>query len=223
MFMGHVSSAQQRSLKLATLAASFLAVVFAMVAGGSAPAMAADPDSWHSNVMREMKSAEAGVQRGSVRVASLGGAYSGEDRPARTRRASATSEEDRPQSSRRAARSTSSEDQPSRSRGSLSGGGNVSWVANAGCLDGTLRGVVTNLASNYGAVRVNSTCRSAGHNRSVGGAPRSLHLSGDAVDFRVFSNISAAYASLRSNGSVGGLKHYGGGLFHIDNGARRSW
>jgi hypothetical protein len=28
---------------------------------------------------------------------------------------------------------------------------------------------------------------------------------------------------LRSNGSVGGLKHYGGGLFHIDNGARRSW
>jgi hypothetical protein len=30
-------------------------------------------------------------------------------------------------------------------------------------------------------------------------------------------------AYLRSSGMVGGLKHYGGGLFHIDTGARRSW
>jgi hypothetical protein len=30
-------------------------------------------------------------------------------------------------------------------------------------------------------------------------------------------------AFLRSHGSVGGLKHYGGGLFHIDSGPRRGW
>ena len=118
MSMGHIKSAQQRSSKVAALAAAVLAVAFTMLAGAVAPAMAADPDSWHNNVMREMKSAETSVQRGSVRVASLGGAYSGEDRPARSaRRASAISEEDRPQSSRRKARASSSDDQPSRSRG----------------------------------------------------------------------------------------------------------
>lgn len=105
---------------------------------------------------------------------------------------------------------------------SLSGGG-VSWVASAGCLDGSLKAVVYQVASNYGPVTVNSTCRSKGHNASVGGAPKSKHLSGDAVDFRVHGNVGAVYAYLKSNGSVGGLKHYGGGLFHIDNGDRRSW
>jgi hypothetical protein len=112
--------------------------------------------------------------------------------------------------------------QPSTSQKSLSGGG-VRWVASSGCLDGTLKAVVYQVAANYGPVTVNSTCRSKGHNRSVGGAPRSKHLSGDAVDFRVRGNIGAVYAYLKSTGSVGGLKHYGGGLFHIDNGDRRSW
>lgn len=107
-------------------------------------------------------------------------------------------------------------------RKSLSGGG-VSWTASAGCLDPSLRAIIYQVAANYGSLRVNSTCRSRGHNRAVGGAPKSKHLSGDAVDFRVFGNVRAVYAYLRSNGSVGGLKHYGGGLFHIDNGDRRSW
>lgn len=105
---------------------------------------------------------------------------------------------------------------------SLSGGG-VRWVASSGCLDSGLKAVVYQVAANYGPVTVNSTCRSKGHNRAVGGAPRSKHLSGDAVDFRVRGNIGAVYAYLKSSGSVGGLKHYGGGLFHIDNGERRSW
>jgi ribosomal protein L37AE/L43A len=55
------------------------------------------------------------------------------------------------------------------------------------------------------------------------GNQKSYHLSGDAVDLRVFGNIGATYASSRGHGSVGGLKHYGGGLFHIDTGPRRSW
>lgn len=105
---------------------------------------------------------------------------------------------------------------------SLSGGG-VRWVASAGCLNGSLKAVVYQVAANYGPVTVNSTCRSKGHNRRVGGAPKSKHLSGNAVDFRVRGNVRAVYAYLRSSGSVGGLKHYGGGLFHIDSGERRTW
>lgn len=105
---------------------------------------------------------------------------------------------------------------------SLSGGG-VRWVASSGCLNGSLKSVIYSVAANYGPVTVNSTCRSAGHNRKVGGAPRSKHLSGNAVDFRVRGNVGAVYAYLKSSGSVGGLKHYGGGLFHIDSGERRSW
>lgn len=102
-------------------------------------------------------------------------------------------------------------------------GGSVSWSASSSCLDSGLRAIIYDVAANYGPLRVNSTCRSKGHNAAVGGAPRSKHLSGDAVDFRVSGNVRAVYAYLRNSGSVGGLKHYGGGLFHIDNGERRSW
>ncbi|MGQ0457381.1 MAG: YcbK family protein [Hyphomicrobium sp.] len=102
-------------------------------------------------------------------------------------------------------------------------GDRVRWVASSGCLDGGLRSIVYAIAAAYGPVTVNSTCRSKSRNRAVGGAHRSKHLSGDAVDFRVRGNVRAVYAYLRSSGGVGGLKHYGGGLFHIDNGPRRSW
>jgi len=105
---------------------------------------------------------------------------------------------------------------------SLTGGGPVRWVASASCLAGNLRAVIAEVAS-FGSVTVSSTCRSHSHNRRVGGARRSHHLTGNAVDFRIRGNIRAAFAYLRSSGLVGGLKHYGGGLFHIDTGARRSW
>ncbi len=103
------------------------------------------------------------------------------------------------------------------------GGGSVSWSASSGCLNATLRGVVHQVAAQFGSLRVNSTCRSRSRNRRAGGAGRSHHLSGNAVDFRVFGNVRAVAAYLRSHGSVGGYKHYGGGLFHIDTGPRRSW
>lgn len=102
-------------------------------------------------------------------------------------------------------------------------GGGVRWAANAGCLSGSLKSVIYSVASNYGAVTVSSTCRSKGHNARVGGAKKSYHLTGSAADFRVHGNWRAAYAYLRSSGSVGGLKHYGGGLFHIDTGPRRAF
>jgi len=106
---------------------------------------------------------------------------------------------------------------------SLGSGGGIRWVASSGCLNGSLRAVVAQVAANYGSVTVNSTCRNRGHNARVGGARKSHHLTGNAVDFRVRGNVRGAYAFLRSSGSVGGLKHYGGGLFHIDSGPRRSW
>lgn len=97
-------------------------------------------------------------------------------------------------------------------------GGLVAWRASASCLAGNLRGVIEQVAS-YGSVTVNSTCRSRARNRRVGGAGRSWHLSGNAADIRIAGNWRAAAAFLRS--SVGGFKHYGGGLFHIDNGPTR--
>jgi Peptidase M15 len=105
---------------------------------------------------------------------------------------------------------------------SLTGGGVVRWVASASCLTDSLRSVIAGVAS-FGTVTVSSTCRSHSHNRRVGGARRSHHLTGSAADFRVRGNVRAVHAYLRSHGVVGGLKHYGGGLFHIDTGPRRSW
>ena len=105
---------------------------------------------------------------------------------------------------------------------SITGGG-VRWVASAGCLSDTLKSIVYQVASKFGPVTVSSTCRSKKRNARVGGARRSQHLTGNAVDFRVHSNQRAAYAYLKSLGSVGGYKHYGGGLFHIDVGPRRTW
>jgi Peptidase M15 len=102
---------------------------------------------------------------------------------------------------------------------SLGGGGGINWIASASCLNGTLRGIVSHVASNYGSVTVNSTCRSNERNRRVGGAPKSYHLSGDAVDFRVHGNVSGAVAYL--SGRSGGYKHMGGGLFHVDTGPTR--
>lgn len=104
---------------------------------------------------------------------------------------------------------------------SLSGGA-IAWRASSGCLAGNLRTVVASVAANYGSLTVNSTCRNQRHNRRVGGARKSWHLTGNAVDFRVHrGNAGRLYAYLR--GTVGGLKHYGGGRFHIDNGPRRTF
>jgi uncharacterized protein YcbK (DUF882 family) len=100
--------------------------------------------------------------------------------------------------------------------------GNVSWVASSGCLPSRLKSVIYEAAS-YGSITVSSTGRSKSHNSSVGGASRSYHLACQAADFRVHGNWGAASAFLRNHGDVGGFKHYGGGLFHIDTGPRRSW
>jgi uncharacterized protein YcbK (DUF882 family) len=87
----------------------------------------------------------------------------------------------------------------------------------------SLQTVLAQVASNFGPLTVNSTCRSARHNRRVGGAPRSYHLTGNAVDFRVGGSYGQVLAFLARLRTVGGLKHYGRGVFHIDTGPRRTW
>jgi hypothetical protein len=99
----------------------------------------------------------------------------------------------------------------------------IRWRASAACLHPTLRHVVSEVATNFGPVIVNSTCRSHRHNARVGGAKRSFHLVGNAADFRVEHNPKAVLAFLSAHRTVGGLKHYGGGRFHIDTGPRRTW
>ena len=182
-------------------------------------------DTWHEQIFAASKVAEQQVVRRNVQTAAL--RTSDDDSSSastrrKPKRASNEQEDSKPKARHSRSRS-SDEDRPQRRARSGGSGGSVNWTADSGCLDGTLRGVIRSLASDYGSVTVNSTCRSRSHNANVGGAPKSYHLKGEAVDFRVNNNISAAYASLRTNGSVGGLKHYGGGLFHIDTGPRRSW
>jgi hypothetical protein len=102
-------------------------------------------------------------------------------------------------------------------------GAPINWVASPNCLASPLKSVLAEVAALFGAVRVNSTCRSKAHNARVGGASRSYHLTGNAVDFRVAANTAAVSRFLLGKKNVGGFKHYGFGLFHIDTGPRRSW
>jgi hypothetical protein len=91
------------------------------------------------------------------------------------------------------------------------------------CLPGSLRLVVADVAARFGAVSVESTHRTRGHNGRAGGARHSLHLSCRAVDMRVHTRSRGLMAYLRSRPEVGGLKIYRTGIIHIDNGERRSW
>ena len=99
----------------------------------------------------------------------------------------------------------------------------INWVASPNCLASPLKSVLAEVAALFGVVRVNSTCRSKTHNARVGGASRSYHLTGNAVDFRVAANTAAVSRFLLGKKSVGGFKHYGFGVFHIDTGPRRTW
>ena len=99
----------------------------------------------------------------------------------------------------------------------------VSWQARSDCVPAQFRQVLAEIVASFGPVTVTSTCRSTAQNQTAGGAGHSYHLLGQAVDFRVSGQTTAIYANLARNPNVGGLKHYGGGLFHIDTGPRRSW
>jgi hypothetical protein len=102
-------------------------------------------------------------------------------------------------------------------------GETIRWIASPDCLAKPLRAVLAEVATNFGPLRVNSTCRSKHHNAKVGGAKRSYHLTGNAVDFRISGAVQPVLDFLTGKRAVGGLKHYGFGVFHIDTGPRRTW
>jgi uncharacterized protein YcbK (DUF882 family) len=91
------------------------------------------------------------------------------------------------------------------------------------CVPGNLREVVASVAAKFGSVSVESTHRNRSRNWRAGGARHSLHLACRAIDFRVRTRVRGVMAYLRSHPQVGGLKMYGNGIIHIDNGERRSW
>lgn len=209
-----------------TLAAGCLAIVLAMatlsaVAPSEAEAAYA-PDTWNGygefGYVGKPKAQRKSTFSRGIRKQVVRGAR-------KSRKSSYRKASSRKNRKRYAALGTSATDAvtPAAKKPSLGSGGGIRWAASSGCLNGSLRAVVAQVAANYGSVTVNSTCRNRRHNARVGGARKSHHLTGNAVDFRVRGNIRGAYAFLRSSGSVGGLKHYGGGLFHIDSGPRRSW
>jgi len=103
--------------------------------------------------------------------------------------------------------------------------GGITWLAPSQCVPTGLRKVLADVVAHFGPIVVTSTCRPAPLNRAVGGADHSYHLTGEAIDFRVpLPGIAdAVQAHLLQSPGVGGLKHYGDGLFHIDNGPRRTW
>jgi hypothetical protein len=102
-------------------------------------------------------------------------------------------------------------------------GETIRWIASPDCLAKPLRDVLAEVAANFGPLRVNSTCRSKAHNARVGGAKRSYHLTGNAVDFRISGAVQPVLDFLTGKRTVGGLTHYGFGIFHIDTGPRRTW
>ena len=65
------------------------------------------------------------------------------------------------------------------------GKAHVEYRAPSKCIPGSLRVVLARVSAKYGPITVNSTYRSPGKNRKVGGKGKSMHLSCSAVDFRV--------------------------------------
>lgn len=99
----------------------------------------------------------------------------------------------------------------------------VQYNAPARCVPGSLRAVLDRVSKRYGPITVNSTYRSPGKNRRVGGRGKSYHLSCRAVDFRVHGSSRGLIRFLAGQPGVGGLNRYPSGFYHIDNGPRRTW
>ena len=70
-------------------------------------------------------------------------------------------------------------------------------VASIDCLATPLRGVLAELAAAFGPITVRWTCRDKQLNARVGGAKRSYHLTGNAVDFNMTGNYRAILAFLK--------------------------
>lgn len=99
----------------------------------------------------------------------------------------------------------------------------IAYLAPSNCVPSGLKAVLGQISKKYGPITVNSTFRSTGKNRNIGGKEHSMHLSCRAVDFRVHGNSAGLMQWLASNHSVGGYNRYPAGFYHIDNGPKRTW
>ncbi len=91
------------------------------------------------------------------------------------------------------------------------------------CLPAPIRRALNDVALRFGPVLVRSTHRGNGSFVRTDAWRGSYHRDCRAADFRVSGNPSAVLAFLRARHELGGVKRYRNGLFHIDNGPRRSW
>jgi hypothetical protein len=91
------------------------------------------------------------------------------------------------------------------------------------CLPAPVRRALNDVALRFGPVLVRSTHRGSSSFVRTDAWRGSYHRDCRAADFRVSGNPSAVLAFLRARHELGGVKRYRNGLFHIDNGPRRSW
>jgi hypothetical protein len=91
------------------------------------------------------------------------------------------------------------------------------------CLPAPVRRALNDVALRFGPVIVRSTDRGNGRFVRTDDWRGSYHKDCRAADFRVSGNPAAVLAFLRARHELGGVKRYRNGLFHIDNGPRRSW
>lgn len=103
------------------------------------------------------------------------------------------------------------------------GKAHIAWNAPSSCVPVRLKAVLNRVAVKFGPITVNSSVRSTGKNRKVGGRKRSYHLSCQAVDFRVHAGTKGMMGWLAGQRDVGGLHRYPSGFYHIDTGPRRTW
>ncbi|AVO45423.1 D-Ala-D-Ala carboxypeptidase family metallohydrolase [Phreatobacter cathodiphilus] len=91
------------------------------------------------------------------------------------------------------------------------------------CLPAPVRRALNDVALRFGPVLVRSTHRGNRAFVRTDAWRGSYHRDCRAADFRVSGSPEAILAFLRARHDLGGVKRYRNGLFHIDNGPRRSW
>ncbi|MDP2803731.1 MAG: D-Ala-D-Ala carboxypeptidase family metallohydrolase, partial [Phreatobacter sp.] len=91
------------------------------------------------------------------------------------------------------------------------------------CLPAPIRRALNDVALRFGPVLVRSTHRGSRAFIRTDAWRGSYHRDCRAADFRVSGSPAAVLAFLRARHELGGVKRYRNGLFHIDNGPRRSW
>lgn len=93
------------------------------------------------------------------------------------------------------------------------------------CAPDKLVGFIDELRTRFGNVEITSGLRSTKHNRQVGGARRSQHLSCNALDFKVPDVPRSEVKQFLAAKFMGraGIGFYCNNEFHLDIGKPREW